>query len=197
LRRIAPYLGDRVEELRDWDQIRLLSVQINRLRQWHRPGLLCIGDAAHAMSPVFGVGINLAIQDAVATANLLADALRGGRVTEALLASVQQRREFSTRVIQFMQMNAHRGLQTVFRNPGPAKAPWQLKVAVNIPGVQHVMGRVIGVGVRPEHIRGARKQPACEVQLLKKIAIGAGLLAGGVVLMARMARGFRRGYGWI
>jgi len=197
LRRIAPYLGDRVEELRDWDQIRLLSVQINRLRQWHRPGLLCIGDAAHAMSPVFGVGINLAIQDAVATANLLADALRGGRVTEALLASVQQRREFSTRVIQFMQMNAHRGLQTVFRNPGPAKAPWQLKVAVNVPGVQHVMGRVIGVGVRPEHIRGARKQPACEVQLLKKIAIGAGLLAGGVVLMARMARGFRRGYGWI
>jgi 2-polyprenyl-6-methoxyphenol hydroxylase-like FAD-dependent oxidoreductase len=130
LRRIAPYLGDRVEELRDWDQIRLLSVQINRLRQWHRPGLLCIGDAAHAMSPVFGVGINLAIQDAVATANLLADALRGGRVTEALLASVQQRREFPTRVIQFMQMNAHRGLQTVFRNPGPAKAPWQLKVAV-------------------------------------------------------------------
>jgi 2-polyprenyl-6-methoxyphenol hydroxylase-like FAD-dependent oxidoreductase len=194
LRRIAPYLGDRVEELRDWDQIRLLSVQINRLRQWHRPGLLCIGDAAHAMSPVFGVGINLAIQDAVATANLLADALRGGRVTEALLASVQQRREFPARVIQFMQMNAHRGLQTVFRNPGPARAPWQLKVAVNIPGIQHVMARIIGMGIRPEHIRGARKQPACEVQLLKKIAIGAGLLAGGVVLMARMARGFRRSY---
>ena len=108
LRRIAPYLGDRVEELRDWEQVKLLSVQINRLRQWHRPGLLCIGDAAHAMSPVFGVGINLAIQDAVATANLLADALRQGRVTEALLASVQQRREFPARVTQFLQVNAHK-----------------------------------------------------------------------------------------
>jgi 2-polyprenyl-6-methoxyphenol hydroxylase-like FAD-dependent oxidoreductase len=192
LRRIAPYLGDRVEELRDWDQVKLLSVQINRLRQWHRPGLLCIGDAAHAMSPVFGVGINLAIQDAVATSNLLADALRQGRVTEALLASVQQRREFPARVTQFLQVNAHKGLQTVFRNPGPAKAPWQLKVAVNIPGVQHVMARVVGLGVRPEHIRGARKQAACNGQLLKKIAVGAGLLAGGIVLTARLARGFRR-----
>jgi 2-polyprenyl-6-methoxyphenol hydroxylase-like FAD-dependent oxidoreductase len=192
LRRIAPYLGDRVEELRDWDQVKLLSVQINRLRQWHRPGLLCIGDAAHAMSPVFGVGINLAIQDAVATSNLLADALRQGRVTEALLASVQQRREFPARVTQFLQVNAHKALQTVFRNPGPAKAPWQLKVAVNIPGVQHVMARVVGLGVRPEHIRGARKQAACNGQLLKKIAVGAGLLAGGIVLTARLARGFRR-----
>ncbi len=194
LRRIAPYLGDRVEELRNWEQIRLLSVQINRLRRWHRPGLLCIGDAAHAMSPAGGVGINLAIQDAVATANLLADPLREGRVTEALLAAVQQRREFPTRATQFVQVNAHKALQTIFRNPGPAKAPWQLKLVVNIPGVQHVTARLIGMGVRPEHIRGARKQPACEGQLLKKIAIGAGLLAGGVVLMARMARGFRRSY---
>jgi 2-polyprenyl-6-methoxyphenol hydroxylase-like FAD-dependent oxidoreductase len=197
LLRIAPYLGDRVQELRDWDQIKLLSVQINRLRQWYRPGLLCIGDAAHAMSPVFGVGINLAIQDAVATANLLADPLRQGRVTEALLASLQQRREFPARVTQFLQVNAHRGLQTIFRNPGPAKAPWQLKAAVNIPGVQHVVARVIGVGVRPEHIRGARKQTACDGQLLKKIAIGAGLLAGGIVLTARLARGFRRTNAWI
>jgi len=89
-------------------------------------------------------------------------------------------------------VNAHKGLQTVFRNPGPAKAPWQLKVAVNIPGVQHVMARVVGLGVRPEHIRGARKQAACNGQLLKKIAVGAGLLAGGIVLTARLARGFRR-----
>ena len=197
MRRIAPYLGDRVDELRDWEQIKLLSVQINRLRQWHRPGLLCIGDAAHAMSPAGGVGINLAIQDAVATANLLADALREGRVSKALLAAVQQRREFPTRATQFVQVNAHKALQTIFRNPGPAKAPWQLKLVVNIPGVQHVTARLIGVGVRPEHIRGARKQPACEGQLLRKIAIGAGLLAGGVVLMARMTRGFRRSYGWV
>jgi 2-polyprenyl-6-methoxyphenol hydroxylase-like FAD-dependent oxidoreductase len=197
VRRIAPYLGDRVDELRDWEQIKLLSVQINRLRQWHRPGLLCIGDAAHAMSPAGGVGINLAIQDAVATANLLADALREGRVTEGLLAAVQQRREFPTRATQFGQVNAHKALQTIFRNPGPAKAPWQLKVAVNIPGIQHLTARVIGMGVRPEHIRGARKRRACDGQFLKKIAIGAGLLAGGIVLTARLARGFRRGYGWI
>src|SRR5208283_1174853 len=91
VREIAPYLGDRVDELKDWSQIKLLTVQINRLRRWHRPGLLCIGDAAHAMSPAGGVGINLAIQDAVATANLLADALRQGRVSEDLLAQVQRR----------------------------------------------------------------------------------------------------------
>jgi len=197
LGRMAPFLGDRVDELQDWEQVKLLSVQINRLRQWHRPGLLCIGDAAHAMSPVFGVGINLAIQDAVATANLLAEPLRQGRVSEALLAAVQQRREFPTRVTQFLQVNAHKALQTIFRNPGPAKAPWQLKVVVNIPGVQHVMARVIGVGVRPEHIRGARKQTACDGQLLKRIAVGVGLLAGGVVLGVRLVRGFRRrGYAW-
>jgi 2-polyprenyl-6-methoxyphenol hydroxylase-like FAD-dependent oxidoreductase len=89
---IAPYLGDRVGELADWEQIKLLSVQLNRLRQWYRPGLLCIGDAAHAMSPAGGVGINLAIQDAVATANLLSDALRLGRVREDLLAKVQHQK---------------------------------------------------------------------------------------------------------
>ena len=94
IRRTSPFLGDRVEELREWDQIKLLSVQINRLQQWYRPGLLCIGDAAHAMSPMGGVGINLAIQDSVATANLLADPLRERRVTESMLARIQDRREF-------------------------------------------------------------------------------------------------------
>ncbi len=187
LRSMAPYLGDRVEEIREWEQVKLLSVQINRLRQWHRPGLLCIGDAAHAMSPVFGVGINLAIQDAVATANALADSLRKGRVTEEMLAGIQRRREFPTRVIQFMQLNAHKGLQTVFRNPGPARAPWQLKAVVSIPGAQQVMGRVIGVGILPEHIRGARKQP-CKGEILKKIAVGAGLLLGATVLGMRLLR---------
>jgi 2-polyprenyl-6-methoxyphenol hydroxylase-like FAD-dependent oxidoreductase len=192
LRRIAPYLGDRVEELRDWDQIKLLTVQINRLRQWHRPGLLCIGDAAHAMSPAGGVGINLAIQDAVATANLLADPLRQGRMTEAMLAQIQQRREFPTRATQFVQVNAHKLLQKVFENPGPAKAPWQFKAVVHIPGLQHVTARLVGVGVRPEHIRGARKQPACDGQYLKRLAVGAGLAAAGAVLATRALRSFRR-----
>jgi 2-polyprenyl-6-methoxyphenol hydroxylase-like FAD-dependent oxidoreductase len=192
LRRIAPYLGDRVEELSNWDQISLLTVQINRLRQWHRPGLLCIGDAAHAMSPAGGVGINLAIQDAVATANLLVDPLRQGRVTEAMLAQVQQRREFPTRVTQFLQVNAHELLKKVFENPGPAKAPWQLKAVVHIPGLRHVTARVIGVGVRPEHIRGARKKSACDGHYLKKLAVGVGLMAAGAVLAARVLRNFGR-----
>ncbi len=192
LRRIAPYLGDRVEELKDWEQIKLLSVQINRLRQWHRPGLLCIGDAAHAMSPAGGVGINLAIQDAVATANLLADPLREGRVTEAMLAEIQQRREFPTRVTQFLQVNAHKAIKKIFENPGPAKAPWQLKAAVRIPGLQHLTARVVGIGVRPEHIRGARVKPACDGQYLRRLAVGVGLVAAGAVLAARMVRSFGR-----
>jgi 2-polyprenyl-6-methoxyphenol hydroxylase-like FAD-dependent oxidoreductase len=150
---IAPFLGDRVEKLQDWEQIKLLSVQINRLRQWHRPGLLCIGDAAHAMSPAGGVGINLAIQDAVAAANLLTDPLRQGLVTEDLLARVQRRREFPTRVTQRMQVAAHKGFDYIFRHPGAIRAPWQLKLITHVPGIQHLLARLIGIGVRPEHIR--------------------------------------------
>ncbi len=151
--KIAPYLGDRVQELHDWDQIKLLTVRINRLRSWHQPGLLCIGDAAHAMSPAGGVGINLAIQDAIATANLLAGPLRAGPVPEALLARVQQRREFPTCVTQYMQVNAHKAFAKIFHNPGPIKAPWQLKAAVRIPGLQRLIARAVGLGVRPEHVQ--------------------------------------------
>ncbi len=154
VRQIAPWLGDRVEELRDWDQISLLTVQINRLRQWYEPGLLCIGDAAHAMSPAGGVGINLAIQDAVAAANILSAPLRERCVTETILARVQERREFPTVVTQFIQVNAHKGFEYVFQHPGPIEAPWQLKAVTRIPGLPHVLGRVIGMGVRPEHVAG-------------------------------------------
>ena len=169
---LAPYLLDRVEELQDWDQIKLLSVQINRLRQWHRPGLLCIGDAAHAMSPAGGVGINLAIQDAVATANLLIGPLLRRRVIDASLAAVQRRREFPTRVTQLMQLNAHKGLEYVFRHPGAIQAPWQMKAVVGIPGIQHIAARMIGIGVRPEHIR-VKPRPG----LLERIAVCAGIAA--------------------
>jgi 2-polyprenyl-6-methoxyphenol hydroxylase-like FAD-dependent oxidoreductase len=151
--KIAPYLGDRVQELHDWDQIKLLTVRINRLKRWHQPGLLCIGDAAHAMSPAGGVGINLAIQDAIATANLLAAPLRAGPVPETLLARVQQRREFPTRATQFLQVNAHKAFARILQNPGRIKAPWQLKAAVRIPGVQRLIARAVGLGVRPEHIQ--------------------------------------------
>ena len=194
---IAPFLGDRVGELREWNQIKLLSVQINRLKQWHRPGLLCIGDAAHAMSPVGGVGINLAVQDAVATANLLADGLRERRVSETMLARVQTRREFPTRVTQFLQVNAHKGLQYVFNNPGRVTAPWQLKAVVSIPGIQKVTARVIGMGVLPEHIKGAKVQQACPMPRLKKIAIGAGLLAAGIMVGTRLLKARRkRDFAW-
>jgi 2-polyprenyl-6-methoxyphenol hydroxylase-like FAD-dependent oxidoreductase len=181
IRRIAPYLGDRVYELQDWDQIKLLTVQINRLRQWYRPGLLCIGDAAHAMSPAGGVGINLAIQDAVATANLLARPLKEGRVTEALLARVQQRRELPTRVIQFLQVNIHRGFARIFYNTGPVKAPWQLKVVVRVPGVQQAIGRMVGIGIRPEHIEGAKSRSP-----LTSMAVRAGIVAGLAVAAVRI-----------
>jgi 2-polyprenyl-6-methoxyphenol hydroxylase-like FAD-dependent oxidoreductase len=187
--RIAPYLGDRVNELHDWDQIKLLTVQINRLRCWHRPGLLCIGDAAHAMSPAGGVGINLAIQDAVATANLLAEPLRERRVTEALLARVQQRREFPTRVTQMMQVNAHKAFVRVFKNSGPLPVPWQLKVIAHAPGLQRVMGHVVGVGIRPEHVAGARKGAWDQPWSLRKAAVHAGAAIGAVVATLRALRG--------
>jgi 2-polyprenyl-6-methoxyphenol hydroxylase-like FAD-dependent oxidoreductase len=153
VRQVVPWLGERVNELHDWDQIKILTVQINRLKRWHRPGLLCIGDAAHAMSPVGGVGINLAIQDAVAAANLLIEPLKNGRLREAHLAAVERRREFPTRVTQGFQTLAHRGISHVFENPRPVKAPWQVKAAQLIPGIHSALGYAVGVGVRPEHVR--------------------------------------------
>jgi 2-polyprenyl-6-methoxyphenol hydroxylase-like FAD-dependent oxidoreductase len=151
--RIAPYLADRVGELNDWDRIKILTVQINRLRRWYRAGLLCIGDAAHAMSPAGGVGINLAIQDAVAAANLLAGPLQRGQVPLSALAAVQRRREFPAGVTQTIQTFAHRGFARVFQNPGDIQAPWQMKVVSSLPGVHRLLGYAVGVGARPEHVQ--------------------------------------------
>ncbi|MBV9405789.1 MAG: FAD-dependent monooxygenase, partial [Acidobacteriaceae bacterium] len=171
---IAPHLRDRVDELQDWDQIKLLSVQINRLRRWYRPGLLCIGDAAHAMSPAGGVGINLAIQDAVAAAKLLARPLLERSVMLSDLAAVQRRREFPTRVTQRLQVNAHKGFDYAFRHSGPLKAPLPFKIAVGLPGTQRMLGYAVGIGVRPEHIAGRR--PECRNRL-QRIAVCAGVAA--------------------
>jgi len=182
--RIAPYLGNRSEEIQSWDQIKLLTVQINRLRKWYLPGLLCIGDAAHAMSPAGGVGINLAIQDAVATANLLAGPLAERRVTEAMLARVQERREFPTRVIQTLQLGAHQAFARVFETSGELKAPWQLKLVSRLPGRPWALGYVIGVGVRPEHVNGLPRRQ----WLLKKAAVHAGALVGAAVATVRALR---------
>jgi 2-polyprenyl-6-methoxyphenol hydroxylase-like FAD-dependent oxidoreductase len=183
---IAPYLRDRVGEIEDWDQIKLLTVQINRLRRWHRPGLLCIGDAAHAMSPAGGVGINLAIQDAVAAANILTVPLRAGKVTDLILNRVQRRREFPTRVTQFLQVNAHKAFDAVFDTNGPIQAPWQLKVVDALPGRKWIMGYVVGVGVRPERVAAPEKM--CTPRSLQKAAVRFGAAIGAIVKTVRVLR---------
>ncbi len=148
----APFLADTVHELKDWDQVKLLTVQVNRLRRWYRPGLLYIGDAAHAMSPAGGVGINLAVQDAVATANLLAGKLRQGTVTEADLRRVQERREMPVRRIQAGQVFIHRHMF----GPGgqPFAFPWIVRKLIGLlaPMLRRVGARVVGIGFRPERV---------------------------------------------
>jgi 2-polyprenyl-6-methoxyphenol hydroxylase-like FAD-dependent oxidoreductase len=177
IRKLAPYMGERVNELHDWEQIKILTVQINRLRRWYRPGLLCIGDAAHAMSPAGGVGINLAIQDAIASANLLTGPLQERYVPEAALAAVQKRRELTTRVTQAIQIFAHRGLARVFENSGPIQAPWQVKVGSRIPGIHRAIGYAVGIGMRPEHMREkAEARPRCP-RLTTAIFAGIGIVA--------------------
>jgi 2-polyprenyl-6-methoxyphenol hydroxylase-like FAD-dependent oxidoreductase len=156
----APALGDRVEEIDDWDRVKLLSVRVDRLRRWYRPGLLCIGDAAHAMSPAGGVGINLAIQDAVAAANILGPTFRSGGPTVPDLRRVQRRRELPTRLTQAFHVRALRGFypKTGAREMGgpPASAdvePLAFRLMRRVPMMRHLAGRFIGRGVRPEHIR--------------------------------------------
>jgi 2-polyprenyl-6-methoxyphenol hydroxylase-like FAD-dependent oxidoreductase len=152
--RVAPDLADRVGELRDWNDIKLLTVAVNRLRTWCRPGLLCIGDAAHAMSPVGGVGINLAIQDAVAAANLLAGPLRSGVPSLHDLTRVQRRRELPTRLTQRMQvLIQNRVIRTVLDGESEVSVPWQLRLVQRFPILQRIPGRLIGIGFRPEHVR--------------------------------------------
>jgi 2-polyprenyl-6-methoxyphenol hydroxylase-like FAD-dependent oxidoreductase len=150
---ISPFLRDRLYEIDSWDKVKLLTVEVDRLRRWYRPGLICIGDAAHAMSPIGGVGINLAVQDAVAAANILAEPLRRGTVTVDTLKQVQRRREFPTRVTQrlqiFMQNNLI-GPALANRGTRP-KAPFFMKLT-QWPLLRRIPGRVLAFGVRPEHV---------------------------------------------
>ncbi|MDF0676163.1 MAG: FAD-dependent oxidoreductase [Nitrospira sp.] len=152
--KLAPFAADRVHELQDWEPIKLLTVQVDRLRQWYKPGLLCIGDAAHAMSPVGGVGINLAIQDAVAAANLLDQPLREGRMTEADLAKVQARRVWPTQLTQQAQLIIqNRVIRHVLDSKGTLPAPWAVRLLARFPFLRRVPARLIGLGVRPERVR--------------------------------------------
>jgi 2-polyprenyl-6-methoxyphenol hydroxylase-like FAD-dependent oxidoreductase len=150
---MVDFLRDRVSELEEWDKIRLLTVQINRLRNWCRDGLLCIGDAAHAMSPAGGVGINLAIQDSVATANLLAEKLRRGAVSVADLRKVQQRREWPASVIQYMQMLVHKYVVTGRQTREGANLPLLPRLLKNFPILRQLPARLLGIGPRPEHFQ--------------------------------------------
>jgi 2-polyprenyl-6-methoxyphenol hydroxylase and related FAD-dependent oxidoreductases len=150
----AGFLHDRVTELDDWSKIKLLTVQINRLRDWCRDGLLCIGDSAHTMSPAGGVGINLAIQDAVATANLLAEKLRSGPVSVDDLQKVQARREWPTRLIQGMQVFIHRRVVTGRVSGGKQSLPFVVRLLKWFPILRQLPARFIGLGPRPEHFRG-------------------------------------------
>jgi 2-polyprenyl-6-methoxyphenol hydroxylase-like FAD-dependent oxidoreductase len=150
---VAPLLRDRLAELKDWHDVKLLSVAVNRLTTWARPGLLCIGDAAHAMSPVGGVGINLAIQDAVAASNLLAEPLRRGRLTLRNLEAVQERRQFPTRVTQWLQVQIQNNFLSRVLASGSAPAPpLPVRWLDGCPYLRRLPARLIGVGIRPEHV---------------------------------------------
>jgi 2-polyprenyl-6-methoxyphenol hydroxylase-like FAD-dependent oxidoreductase len=150
---LAPFMADRVGELHDWEPIKLLTVQVDRLHRWYRPGLLCIGDAAHAMSPVGGVGINLAIQDAVATANLLIPALRAGRLTTQDIQRVQQRREWPTRMTQRVQLAIqNRVIRRVLTDGDRFSPPFAIRLLARFPFLRRIPARMIGLGFRPEHV---------------------------------------------
>jgi 2-polyprenyl-6-methoxyphenol hydroxylase-like FAD-dependent oxidoreductase len=163
---IVPFVADRLGEIRDWPDIKLLTVKVDRLQQWHRPGLLCLGDAAHAMSPIGGVGINLAIQDAVAAANILTAPLRRGRPPEQALHAVQRRRELPTRITQRGQMLIqNRIIDSILGSQSAVSPPWPVRVLGRWPFLQRIPARLIGVGIRPEHVRTAA-MPAASASVI-------------------------------
>jgi len=150
--RLAPILKAGIADVKSFDDVKLLTVAINRLTRWTRPGLLCIGDAAHAMSPIGGVGVNLAVQDAVATANILAAKLVHGCPSEDELDAVRRRREFPVRVTQRMQVIAQNNIISAALKPGDQPIPFALRLITALPVLQGLTARLVAVGVRPEHV---------------------------------------------
>jgi len=158
--RLAPFFADRVAELADWNDVKLLTVAVDRLRRWYRPGLLCIGDAAHAMSPIGGVGINLAVQDAVAVANILAGPLRAGSVSLDDLRAAQRRRELPTRLTQGVQVLIQRRIiSRVLGRSEKLPLPLALRLLRRYPVLRRIPARLIGLGFRPEHVRTTSEFP--------------------------------------
>jgi 2-polyprenyl-6-methoxyphenol hydroxylase-like FAD-dependent oxidoreductase len=158
---VAPFLAAALPVLTAWGDVKLLSVQISRMPRWYRDGLLCIGDAAHTMSPVGGVGINLAIQDAVAGSNLLAEALRERRLTTADLTAVQKRREWPARVTQQAQITIQNELLAPVLSgaPAPANLPLPLRLLQRLPLLRRLPARLVGIGVRPERVHTKPPRP--------------------------------------
>jgi 2-polyprenyl-6-methoxyphenol hydroxylase-like FAD-dependent oxidoreductase len=155
LARLLPWMADRVHELAHWDQVKLLTVQIDCLKQWWRPGLLCIGDAAHAMSPVGGVGINIAIQDAVAAGNFLS----GGDFSPANLRRIQRRRQWPARATQRLQILAQdRIISRVLQSRAPLEVPLGFRLLGRFAWLRRLPGRLIGMGLRPEHVAASQHQ---------------------------------------
>src|SRR5205085_43473 len=156
-----PFFADRVGELKDWDQIKLLTVAVDRMPRWHRPGLLFIGDAAHAMSPIGGVGINLAVQDAVAAANILWEPLSRRHAGEDDLARVQKRREFAARVTQAIQVFLqNRVISGALQAKGEMETPLVVRLIARFPLLRRIPARLLGLGVRPEHVRTPVSPPS-------------------------------------
>jgi len=150
---IAPFTADRMDELQSWDEIKLLTVKVDRLKQWYRDGLICIGDAAHAMSPVGGVGINLAVQDAVATANILYAPLKDTRCTTDDLAKVQQRRTYPTRMTQRLQIAIQNAvIKPTLHSDRPITVPLPARLFQIFRPMRAIPANIIGIGFRPEHI---------------------------------------------
>ncbi|HEY4256705.1 MAG TPA: FAD-dependent oxidoreductase [Candidatus Udaeobacter sp.] len=157
----APFMSDRTSTLKSWEQVKLLTVRVDRLHRWHRLGLLCIGDAAHAMSPVGGIGINLAIQDAIATANLLGRPLLAGTARESDLARVQRRRDWPTRATQRVQIIIqNKVVRPVLAATGTLQPPLPLRVMEKLPFLRRLPGRFIGLGFRSEHVAPYIRQRA-------------------------------------
>jgi 2-polyprenyl-6-methoxyphenol hydroxylase-like FAD-dependent oxidoreductase len=156
VRATAPDVGDAIETITSWDSVKLLSVSLDRLERWHRPGLLAIGDAAHAMSPVGGVGINLAIQDAVAAANILAGPIAAGQDVDRLLDQVQARRMFPVKAIQALQRAVHRNVIGTARAGTLPKAPLLLRALDRVALLRRMPAYVVGLGFRREHINSPR-----------------------------------------
>ena len=158
---MSPFVSDRIAELKTWDDVKLLSVTVDRLRKWWRPGLICIGDAAHAMSPIGGVGINVAVQDAVAAANRLAAPLRAGKVTDEDLQAIERRRTPAVRFTQWLQLTIQKRIisRVLKTQERPKPAPF-FKLLNFLPVLRRIPARLIGVGIRPEHIRTPEAAPA-------------------------------------